>query len=267
MIRRSIVRRSGGRRVAAESVSRSRPSSTSWRMSAEVNVLLTLAKANAVSGVTFVPAATSASPLTPVHVVPSGRRIVADTPGIASLTRIRSSAAWSRRPSRAAGWSGPVGPPDAPGGARRRRAARRRNLRCAVRRVAGRRGRGARHRGGRAARRARRTDRRRGPGDHIGGRSPEPGRGVEESRPEDDDPDRRRGDDRETTERRGSVRAAPAGDGHELRGGVGHVGATIPPADGPPVGSVRDAPASPRLEAAWSDPSGSSASGRPRSRR
>src|SRR3954466_15121254 len=64
-------------------------------MSADVNVLLTLANANAVSAVTGTTAATSASPLTPVQRDPSGMRMVADTPGIPSFTRARSSVAWS----------------------------------------------------------------------------------------------------------------------------------------------------------------------------
>ena len=54
-------------------------------------VLLTLPTANAVSSVTSVARATSASPLVPVHVVPSRKMIVAETPGIPSRRRAASS--------------------------------------------------------------------------------------------------------------------------------------------------------------------------------
>src|SRR5213595_3141994 len=85
-----------GTSAAAESVKASRPSPTSWRIMADVSVLLMLAKANAVSGVTGRFAATSARPETPVQLVPSGSRIVAETPGIASVLRALSSVAWRR---------------------------------------------------------------------------------------------------------------------------------------------------------------------------
>src|SRR5258706_15270673 len=95
-------------------------------MSAEVNVLLTLAKANAVSGATATPARTSASPLTPVQLVPSGNRIVAEIPGIPSRPRRRSRVDWRRRssgtgppaiggPADADGTGGDAGGPDCAG--------------------------------------------------------------------------------------------------------------------------------------------------------
>ena len=49
--------------------------------SAAVNVLLMLAIANEVDGVTGVFVATSATPLTPSHALPSGNRIVTEMPG------------------------------------------------------------------------------------------------------------------------------------------------------------------------------------------
>ena len=49
--------------------------------SAPVNVLLTLAIANEVEGVTGRLALTSAIPLTPSHELPSGKRIVTEMPG------------------------------------------------------------------------------------------------------------------------------------------------------------------------------------------
>ena len=60
-------------------------------MSAAVNVLVTLARANAVSGVTATLPRMSAMPLAPVQVVPSGKMTVTDTPGIANFARMRSS--------------------------------------------------------------------------------------------------------------------------------------------------------------------------------
>jgi hypothetical protein len=77
-----------------------------------------LAKANAVVGFTGVRVATSARPLTPVQLEPSGKRIVTDTPGIASFTRTRSSVAWSavRRSWSAVGpGGGAIGDADGPG--------------------------------------------------------------------------------------------------------------------------------------------------------
>lgn len=92
----SLIGRPGGTRRAAESLSRSLPSSASDRISAAVNVLLMLATANGVSALTRTPPPMSASPETPVQDEPSGKMIVAETPGIASLTRTRSSVAASR---------------------------------------------------------------------------------------------------------------------------------------------------------------------------
>ena len=51
-------------------------------MRAAVNVLETLATENAVSAVTWRPAATSASPAVPRQIEPSANRIAAETPGI-----------------------------------------------------------------------------------------------------------------------------------------------------------------------------------------
>src|SRR6266550_5793833 len=85
-----------GRSVTARSFSRRRPSATSWTISADVNVLLMLANAKAVDGFTGTRADTSARPLTPVQLVPSGNRIVVETPGIPSRVLTRSRVAWSR---------------------------------------------------------------------------------------------------------------------------------------------------------------------------
>jgi hypothetical protein len=60
-----------------------RPSSASDRINADVKVLLTLAMANPVDGVTRRFASTSASPLTPRHEDPSGMTMATDIPGIA----------------------------------------------------------------------------------------------------------------------------------------------------------------------------------------
>ncbi len=68
-------------------------------MSADVNVLETLAAAKAVSAVTAVPAATSANPAVPSQVEPSGKRIVAEMPGMPRFARSRSSRASSARRS------------------------------------------------------------------------------------------------------------------------------------------------------------------------
>src|SRR5437879_11987450 len=88
-----------GSRAAAESERRIRPSAASWTISADVNVLLMLANANAVAGRTGVRLAMSARPLTPVQLDPSGNRIVTEAPGIASFVRVRSRVAWSRASS------------------------------------------------------------------------------------------------------------------------------------------------------------------------
>ncbi len=88
------------------------PSSHSARISAEVNVLLTLATAKAVSGVTGVLVAMSAKPLAPRQTVPSGKRIAAEMPGIADLSR-----RWSRRAWRDAASAGEIAGPDAVAGA------------------------------------------------------------------------------------------------------------------------------------------------------
>src|SRR5262245_35787978 len=98
----SLIGRPAGTSAAAESVSANRPSSTSWMITADVSVLLTLAKAKAVSGVTGWFFATFARPETPVQLVPSGRRTVAETPGIASVLRALSRVAWKRAWSEAA---------------------------------------------------------------------------------------------------------------------------------------------------------------------
>src|SRR2546423_2798498 len=74
-----------------------------------------LPTANAVSGVTGVPALTFARPLTPRQLDPSGKRIVADTPGIASRARSRSSAAWRSGVSLVAAGTSSTGGCDAPG--------------------------------------------------------------------------------------------------------------------------------------------------------
>jgi len=66
-------------------------------MSAAVNVLLTLAIANDVDRVTTTLSGTSARPLTPDQVDPSGRTIATETPGIAYRSRSRSSRACSVR--------------------------------------------------------------------------------------------------------------------------------------------------------------------------
>ena len=73
----------------------SRPCSASRRMRAAVNVFVTLAIANGVSGVTFAWVAATASPATPVHVRPSARITVASMPGMTIDFRAASSARWS----------------------------------------------------------------------------------------------------------------------------------------------------------------------------
>ena len=57
------------------------PSCARASTSAAVNVLLTLAIANEVDGVTGVLATTLANPLTPCQALPSGNRMVTDMPG------------------------------------------------------------------------------------------------------------------------------------------------------------------------------------------
>ena len=73
------------------------PSSARARISAAVKVLLTLAIANAVDGVTGVFFATSARPLTPSQELPSGKRIVTEMPGTPYRSRSRSRRACSAR--------------------------------------------------------------------------------------------------------------------------------------------------------------------------
>ena len=97
---------SAGRMLATEVPRWSLPSSHSARISAEVNVLLTLARAKAVSGVTFVSVAMSARPPDPRHTVPSGKRIAAEMPGMAERSRRRSRRDW-RAASRAGVAVGP----------------------------------------------------------------------------------------------------------------------------------------------------------------
>src|SRR6478752_6352496 len=97
----TVIGRPAGSRFTAGSLSDSLPSSISWRITAEVKVLLMLAKANAVSGVAGVFDATRAKPDAPDQLVPSGNRTVADRPGMASFVRARSIVAWSRRSSAA----------------------------------------------------------------------------------------------------------------------------------------------------------------------
>src|SRR6202142_4348752 len=72
----------------------SRPCSASRRISAAVNVFVTLAIAKGVCGVTRVFVATTASPATPVQVRPSARITVAATPGMTIDFRAASSARW-----------------------------------------------------------------------------------------------------------------------------------------------------------------------------
>ena len=60
-------------------------------MTPAVNVFDTLATGKAVSGVTFRAAATSASPATPRQVVPSGKRIAAEIPGMPDFALRASS--------------------------------------------------------------------------------------------------------------------------------------------------------------------------------
>src|SRR6478672_11558467 len=97
----TVIGRPAGSRFTAGSLSDSLPSSISWRITAEVKVLLMLAKANAVSGVAGVFDATRAKPDAPDQLVPSGNRTVADRPGMASFVRARSMDAWRRRSSAA----------------------------------------------------------------------------------------------------------------------------------------------------------------------
>ena len=96
MIRRSIARRSGGRRPAAESVRLSRPSSTSWRIRADVNVLLDARVGEGRVGADRGPGGDvgEAAAAGPARAV--GEDQVAETPGIASWVRMRSRAAWRR---------------------------------------------------------------------------------------------------------------------------------------------------------------------------
>src|SRR2546423_7605985 len=101
-----------GRYSRAEASSRSLPSSTRSRMSTARNVLLMLPTANAVSGVTWMPAATLDRPLTPRQIEPSGKMTVAETPGMALRARSRSSDAWRSLPSRAAPLRSPRTGPD-----------------------------------------------------------------------------------------------------------------------------------------------------------
>src|SRR6478752_1852377 len=70
-------------------------------VSAAVNVFETLAIENEVSGVTWTPVATSASPTLPRQIDPSANRIAADMPGIPYFARSRA-----RRASRASRSSG-----------------------------------------------------------------------------------------------------------------------------------------------------------------
>src|SRR4029079_19391785 len=71
----------------------------SARVSAAVNVFETLAIENEVSGVTWTPVATSASPTLPRQIDPSANRIAADMPGIPyfALRRARRASRASRR--------------------------------------------------------------------------------------------------------------------------------------------------------------------------
>src|SRR2546423_1498718 len=101
-----------GRYSRAEASSRSLPSSTRSRMSTARNVLLMLPTANAVSGVTLVPAATLDRPLTPRQMEPSGKMTVAETPGMALRARSRSSDAWRSVPRRGAPLRSPSAGPD-----------------------------------------------------------------------------------------------------------------------------------------------------------
>src|SRR4029079_5748774 len=67
----------------------------SARVSAAVNVFETLAIENEVSGVTWTPVATSASPTLPRQIDPSANRIAADIPGIPYFARSRARRASS----------------------------------------------------------------------------------------------------------------------------------------------------------------------------
>ncbi len=73
--------RTSGRRFTTGVSSWTRPSSTSFRTRAAVNVLLMLAIEKAVSAVTARRAATSANPVLPVQWRPSGQVIVTLAPG------------------------------------------------------------------------------------------------------------------------------------------------------------------------------------------
>src|SRR4051812_8266938 len=73
----------------------------SARVSAAVKVFETLATENDVSGVTWTPVATSASPAVPRQIEPSAKTIAADMPGMPYFSRSRP-----RRASRASRSSG-----------------------------------------------------------------------------------------------------------------------------------------------------------------